>query len=147
MRPLPIGIKSSRSVGFATTPMNTLGSFDERNAVKDFSDNLRRLRDGHSRAVEKEIPVPKYEVAVLHGSQFLPPRIALQYTSFSQTPLQIKSAGSHDQVLGIGVAKLFGGDGGRVFAFLAQQKFAIRDVHQGMPTSWRRAGLCPTIAP
>ena len=31
--------------------------------MQDFSDNLRRLRDGHSTAVEEEIAVYKYDVA------------------------------------------------------------------------------------
>lgn len=64
------------------TPMNAFGFFAERNAVKDFSNNLCRLRDGHARAVEEQIAVRKCDVAVLHSSQFLPPRVSLQYTSF-----------------------------------------------------------------
>jgi hypothetical protein len=52
--------------------------FATRHDVQDFSDNLRRLRDGHSRAVEEEIAVRKYDVAVFYRSQFLTPRILFQ---------------------------------------------------------------------
>ena len=62
--------------------MNFFCFFAERNTVKDFSNNLCRLRDGHSRAVEEEIAVRKCDVAALHGLQFLPPRVSLQYTLF-----------------------------------------------------------------
>src|SRR6516164_28107 len=116
--------------------MNSFGLIAERNAVKDFSDNLRRLRDRHSRTIEEEITVRKCDVAVLHSSQFLPPRILPQYTLFPQTAVQTKPARSYDQVLGVGVAKLVGRNSSRVFAFMAKQEFAIRDLHQlGSPVS------------
>src|SRR5262249_12436646 len=101
-------------------PMNSFGLLAKRNAVKYFSDNLHRLRDCHSRAVEEEIAIRKCDVAVLHSSQFRPPRILFQYLLFPQTPLQTEPAGSHNQILRVSVTKLFGGNGCRVFAFSAK---------------------------
>lgn len=67
---------------FAPTPMNTLRFFAKRNAVKDFSVNLRSLRQGHSRAVEGGISVRECDLPVFYGPQFLPPRISLQHAGF-----------------------------------------------------------------
>ena len=80
--------------------------------MKDFSNNLGRLRDGHSRAVEEEIAVRKCDVAVAHGLEFMPPRVKLQNFLLAQTALQVESAGRDNNVLGVSVAKLFGRYGG-----------------------------------
>src|SRR6202021_294271 len=82
---------------FDPAPMYPFGSLAERDAVKDLSNYLGGLGDRHSGAVEEQVAVGKRNLTLAHGLQFAPPRILLQYGLFLQAPVQIESAGRHDQ--------------------------------------------------
>ena len=61
---------ASRGWQFDPAPMNSLCSFAERDAVEDFSNDLRRLGDRHSGSIEKQIAVREGDVAFSYSLKF-----------------------------------------------------------------------------
>src|SRR5258708_4389141 len=110
--------------------MYSLASSTECNTVQDLGDDLRGLGDRHTRPVKEEIAIRKRKVAFANRLQFAPPRMSLQDGLLQQRALQVETAWRHDQVLRVGSAQLFGGNGCGVFALPPQQQFAVGDFNQ-----------------
>jgi hypothetical protein len=70
-------ISISCRLSFNTPPMHS-PRFPESDAMKDFGDDLRSLRNRHSRPAEEQITVGKRDVAVSHRPKLSPPGLLFQ---------------------------------------------------------------------
>jgi hypothetical protein len=98
--------------------------------MKNLGDDLGGARNGHAGAVEIQIAVGEYDIALPHCLQIGPPSVTLQNRELTLGTFQGKATRGHDQILRVGVAQLFCGNRGRVFTLLSQQQLAVGDVHQ-----------------
>ena len=86
------------------------------------------MRDRHAGAIKKQVAVGKYDLAAADGPQIAPPRVPFQDCQLTLSSLQVETARRDDDVLGIGIAKLFSRDSRGKFAWVAEKRFTVRDL-------------------
>jgi hypothetical protein len=100
----------------------------EGDAVDDFGDDFGSLGNHHAGAVEEEVAVGENDFTGLNGAQRAPPRERFENGLFAEGAFESETAGSDDEIFGIGVNEFLRGDRGGVLAFGSDQEIGVGEL-------------------
>jgi hypothetical protein len=100
----------------------------EGDAVEHLGDDFGGLGNQHAGAVEEEVAVGENDFTGLNGAQSAPPRESFENGLFAEGAFESETAGSDDEIFGIGVNEFLRGDSGGVLAFGSEQEIGVGEL-------------------